>query len=105
MRYTEQLVEWGAWDQPKLEPGIIQVYMKDGVPKMVDFYCPCGCGRRCPTQLVEPGHEKQPNDHHWNFSRGPNGITLSPSIRYLSGCKTHFNLTDGEAVVHADSGE
>ncbi len=105
--YIEEPRGWGEPARPDDEPkpGMMQVYYRDGVPLMVDFLCPCGCGRTCPTHLVEPGHVKKPNDGHWNFSKDAGGrITLTPSIRWTAGCFAHFNITDGKAVMHADSG-
>ena len=96
---------FGGPDPGKPEPGIIQVFMEDGVPSMVDFLCPCGCGNTCPTHLTSPGEEKKQNDRRWQFSEGPNGVTLSPSIRWLNGCKAHFHITDGQTKFAGDSGK
>lgn len=104
LSYTEERHEWGEPSSPANEtppPGVMFVFYKDGVPVMVDFLCPCGCGSTCPTHLVPPGEDKKPNDRRWNFSAGP---TLSPSIRYVGGCKAHFNITNGKTVFHSDSG-
>jgi hypothetical protein len=81
-------------------PGIIQVFRVGGKYYMCGFICPCGCGRYCPTSLQDSKHEPR-----WEYSHGPTGQpNLEPSIRWLSGCKAHFNITDGEAIIHADSG-
>jgi hypothetical protein len=105
MKYVEKKVQFGGEDIGKPEPGVMLVFEENGIPLMVDFLCPCGCGNTTPTPLVAPGQVKQPNDRHWNLSRGPNGPTLTPSIRWLSGCKAHFHITNGEAVMCADSGK
>lgn len=106
MKYTEQRCEFGGPDPGDPQPGIIQVFYENGIPLMVDFLCPCGCGRTCPTHLLSPGQEKKPNDRHWEFRRGRDDtVTLLPSIRWTSGCRAHFNITDGEAVIHGDSGK
>lgn len=90
--------------QPK--PGEIFVYLHDEIPQAVDFICPCGCGSECYTPLVTPERtRKEGNRPIWDFSRGPNGITITPSIRYTGGCKAHFNITDGKVIIHADSGK
>lgn len=103
--YVEQRFKFGTDDPKWPEPGVIQVFYEGDVPTMVDFRCPCGCGGVCPTHLVPPGQPKKSNDRHWEFSRGPNGITLTPSIRFTTGCKAHFNITDGKVVIHGDSGK
>lgn len=101
-RYVEVVYEFGT-DYPTPEPGVMAVVCEGGVPVMVDFLCPCGCGRTCPTHLVPPGEPHK--GRRWAFRREPNGVTLVPSIRYLSGCKWHFNITNGAVIVHGDSGK
>ncbi len=98
--YIEEKQQFGGPDPGPPKPGIMQVFYENGIPLMVDFLCPCGCGRTCPTHLITPGQKE--TDHHWSYKPGP---TLSPSIRYLSGCKWHFNITDGKVIVHGDSGK
>ena len=102
LSYTEQVCEFGGPDPGKPQLGVMQVFMEDGVPSMVDFLCPCGCGNTTPTHLVKPGQQKQPNDRHWEYSPGP---TLRPSIRWTSGCKAHFTITEGRVEFHGDSGK
>jgi hypothetical protein len=83
-------------------PGEIHVLCDEqGRPRMVNFLCPCGCGRDCPT----PVSVDAKSEHHWLLSQGINGPTLSPLIRYLDGCKAHFNITDGAVQFHGDSGQ
>src|SRR5260221_6764650 len=97
MKLIEQRYLFGVSDPGKPLPGIMQVFCNgDGVPLMVDFLCPCGCGNTCPTHLVPPGQEKKQGDRRWNFSPG---LTLSPSIRWLSGCKSHFTITNGKVTM------
>jgi hypothetical protein len=81
------------------EPGIMWILIENGQPVAVDFLCPCGCGRSCYTTLGL-NHPRK-----WVYSSGPNGPTLSPSIRWLSGCKSHFTITDGKVTMHEDSGK
>jgi hypothetical protein len=101
-RYIEVRRCWGTEEHREIKPGEMHVYLYDEVPMMVDFLCPCGCGSTCPTHLVRDGVE---TERHWRFRRDAGGVTLTPSIRYLSGCRAHFNITNGEAVFHADSGK
>lgn len=99
-KYTEERHEFGAEDPGRPAPGVMQVFYLDGKPAMVDFLCPCGCGSTVPTHLVDPG--EQPKGRRWCYSPGP---TLTPSIRFLGGCKAHFNITNGAVIVHGDSGK
>lgn len=99
--YTEVKCEYGGPDPGKPSPGIMQVFYENEVPAMVDFLCPCGCGRTCPTHLTN-ANPNLPQGHRWTYCIGP---TITPSIRCLSGCKSHFNITDGKAIMHADSGK
>ena len=101
--YAEKvLTAWVAPGQRWLPaPGEMWVFVIGGRVQAVDFLCPCGCGSECYTPVAEG---PAPGNRVWGFGRGPNGVTLSPSIRYTGGCKAHFNITDGKAVMHGDSG-
>lgn len=101
--YTAEDHEFGGPDPGRPKPGVMQVFVKDGIPKMVDFICPCGCGNTCPTPVRPSAEPKKP--YRWVYSKGPNGPTLSPSIRWTGGCKAHFNITDGSVQIHGDSGK
>jgi hypothetical protein len=98
--YREERHEFGNNTLSGLPPpGVMWVFMENGEPCSVDFLCPCGCGSSCYTPL------RMNHPHHWNYSKGSNGPTLSPSIRYTGGCKAHFNITDGKVIIHGDSGK
>lgn len=75
---------------------------KDGKVEAVEFLCPCGCGG---GGYMPVNEGPPPGNRVWGYNKGPNGPTLTPSIRYLSGCKSHFNITDGKVIVHGDSGK
>lgn len=104
LQYKEETHDFGAAGLPAHpEPGIMWVFVLDGRVEAVDFRCPCGCGMTCYTPITKAGvNHPRPR---WHFSRGPNGPTISPSIRYLGGCKAHFTITDGKVKVHEDSGK
>lgn len=88
------------------QPGEIFIFLDNEVAQAVNFICPCGCGSQCYTPLVRPDRPRtEGNRPIWDFSRGPNGVTISPSIRYTGGCKAHFNITDGKVIIHGDSGK
>lgn len=108
--YTPKRYEFGDDDRPVPALGEMQViYNEDGSIYAVDFLCPCGCERNCFTPVCTMAEKQDPNasqrlkNRCWGFD--PNTITIIPSIRYLSGCKWHFNVTNGQVVVHGDSGK
>jgi Family of unknown function (DUF6527) len=97
-KYVEERHEFGEADCPNPVPGVMQVFYEDGIPVMVDFLCPCGCGSTCPTHLVPPVEKHK--GRRWEFYPGPK---LVPSVRFTGGCKAHFNIEDGGVVkMHAD---
>lgn len=102
MKYTERMVEFGTdWPDPVV--GEMVVVLKDAVPVMVSFVCPCGCGNLCPTHLRYTGYPRVNGFPRWDYT--PGQVTLSPSIRWTGACKAHFNITNGDPVFHADSGK
>lgn len=92
--YTEVRHDYDGPDPGQPPPGIMFVYIDNGVPKMVELMCPCGCGRLTPIHLVHSG--KKRTDHDWEYSPGP---TLSPSINLSSGCKSHFQIEKGKVTT------
>ena len=98
--YVEERYPFGVENLPRTPPaGVMWVFVENDAPVSVDFLCPCGCGSSCYTPLR--GNHPQ----RWEYSKGPNGPTLKPSIRYFGGCKAHFTITDGKVEVHGDSGK
>jgi hypothetical protein len=94
--YKEQVCGWDDPDLGPPPPGVMFVFLKDGNPHMVDFQCPCGCGRSCQTYLTDGG--LQPEGRRWTYSKGPNGPTIAPSMSYHSGCGSHFTITNGKVI-------
>ena len=105
--YTTRDCKYGeAPPWQKIKPGEMLVLLdENGVVAAVDFHCPCGCGSDCYTPVTDATKGQAKTERHWLYSRGPNGVTLTPSIRYTSGCRAHFNITDGKVIVHGDSGK
>jgi hypothetical protein len=97
----------GCWPSVRgpLVPGVMMVLYVNGVAEMVEYLCPCGCGMPCPTFMPNDHRHRSADRHLWEFSRGPNGPTLTPSVRHTGGCKSHYNITDGKTVWHEDSGK
>jgi len=80
----------------------MRVLFSGGVAVMCEYLCPCGCGARCPTFFQTEARKRTPERHLWDYSPGP---TLTPSVRHTGGCKSHYNITNGKVVMHADSGK
>jgi hypothetical protein len=95
----------GCWNPPPLEPGVMHVLYVNGIPTMCEYLCPCGCGAPCPTFFPTDKRKRGPERHLWDFSVGPNGPTLSPSVKHRGGCKSHYDISDGKVKMHADSGK
>ncbi len=103
--YKAERHEFGEESGPNPTPGIMFVFYENDKPTMLDFLCPCGCGNTCPTHVVtmsEKAYQSNKN-RRWGFD--PDTLTVHPSIRFLSGCKAHFNITNGKVIMHADSGK
>jgi len=97
VKYTETRVRFGAAPDPSdLKPGDFWLMEEeDGSVVAVDFLCPCGCGAECYTPVVPKDQPR--NRQTWEYEPGP---TLTPSIQFTGGCRSHFNITNGEAVMH-----
>ncbi len=95
---AEILTEWIT--KRKLLYNEFLIFIIDGKLEAVNFLCPCGCGSECYTPVVYKG---QPHGEKvWEYESGP---TITPSIRFLNGCKSHFNITNGKVIMHGDSGK
>lgn len=71
-------------------PDIIYIIGENSMFWMLGFKCPCGCESTINLNLLE---ESFPC---WNFNIESNYlITLSPSIRRIKGCKSHFFIQKG----------
>ena len=105
-KYRETIITFGQAPQRSPEPGEWWTMVgDDGAVCAVNFLCPCGCSRQCYTPVTDSTKGQPKSERHWLFSRGPDGPTLSPLVRYTSECKWHFNIENGKVVVHGDSGK
>ena len=113
--YTAAFFEFGQ-DRPKPDADTMQIIFapkEDSSSEQsdvyaVDFVCPCGCGHTCFTPVCSMDDKRAAQaagikKHAWGFD--PATLTLNPSIRWLSGCKAHFNIENGRAIFHGDSGK
>jgi hypothetical protein len=79
----------------------IMLIVKDGQSeKWAFFRCPCGCGQRIQLSLSQLKRQK------WivmvDLMSRP---TVNPSVRQLSGCKSHFWINRGNIEWCKDSGK
>lgn len=97
--YTEEKVIFGEviGDPPR---GVMWIAYEGDQPRAALYQCPCGCGNEIYTPLDNEGRFK--HGPRWNYNPGP---TLSPSIRWTSGCKAHFFIKDGKVEFCSDSGK
>ena len=99
--YKIENVKFGADNLPPEPPsGIMWVFYEGNEVWAVNFMCPCGCGSQTYTPI-----RKRKHGPAWNFKEDKDGPTITPSIRFIGGCKAHFNITNGKTVFHGDSGQ
>lgn len=67
------------------KPGDIALVVR-GVPRMLVFACPDGCGDIVPVNL-DPRADKA-----WHYYRRDDGDSLYPSVWREEGCQSHFIL-------------
>jgi hypothetical protein len=96
---------WPPSVKEPLLPGVMRVLYFNGVADMVEYLCPCGCGCPHPTFMPTQERKRTPERHLWEYKLEQNGPTLTPSIRCLAGCKSHYNIEDGKVIMHGDSGK
>ena len=63
---------------------------------MVGLLCPCECGNFIHLNLLK---EAKPR---WKFKISKGLISISPSVRRTSGCKSHFFIRKGKCVWAED---
>ncbi len=73
-----------------IEPDIIYIIGENSMFWMLGFTCPCGCQLTINLNLLEKSFPC------WDYNIQNNSlITLSPSIRRVKGCKSHFFIQKG----------
>ena len=79
-------------EQIDIQPG--KVYLV-GPPqsKWVAFLiCPCGCGEKLGLNMISNAAPR------WTADVATQ--TLTPSVRRMVGCKTHFSIKQGMTIIH-----
>jgi hypothetical protein len=83
----------------EIKDGMMLV-VKDGtLEKWACFRCPCGCGQRIQLSLSQTRRPRWAVLTDW-LSRP----TVHPSVRQLSGCKSHFWIKRGKIEWCNDTG-
>ncbi len=78
-------------DVPSTIPrGLVFIVGSKGQEELAVLSCPCGCGDRLRLNLIKAS---KPN---WSWLIDiDKTVTFCPSINRLTGCKSHFFLTEG----------
>lgn len=82
----------------KLEDGVL--YVVDGTQhdQVIQYNCPCGCGRAVMIPYYVEGQQKEifPS---WALRENSGKVTLSPSI-YSTGfhCRSHYFIRNNQIV-------
>ena len=83
----------------ELVTGVLLIVEDGVVRKWVCFRCPCGCGEKIMLSLAPQRHP------HWtvgmDWLRRP---TLSPSVRQVTQCRSHYWVRRGRVQWCPDSG-
>ena len=68
------------------------VYVFNG--ELASFQCPCGCKEHIHLKVdPDEGHPR------WALNVDDNGlVSLSPSIHWVCGCRSHFFITNGRIL-------
>jgi hypothetical protein len=81
-------------------PGGWVIWQGEGASGLY-FACNCPCG--CEDEVIIPiGYQHEPN-YGWGWDGNKERPTLTPSLRRIGSCASHFNLTAGNYVWHGDS--
>lgn len=60
---------------------------------VIVFKCPCGCKEDIQLNLLKEAKPK------WSFKvTWKSRITINPSIRRTTGCRSHFDIRDGKVI-------
>lgn len=84
--------------QDEIRPGEMIIVRTGAYTKWACIKCPCGCGDKISLSLDQ---SRRPR---WtvsvDFLSRP---TVYPSVHQLAGCRAHFWIKGGQAVLTADS--
>lgn len=76
------------------------VVVRDPNDKWACFRCPCGCGETTKLSLSSTIRPR------WKINiDGLNRPTISPSVRQMSGCLSHYWIKAGRVIWCRDSGK
>lgn len=79
--------------------GMMLIVKEGTLEKWACFRCPCGCGQRIQLSL---SHIRRPR---WAVQIDWLGRpSVNPSVRQLSGCRSHFGIKRGQIQWCKDTG-
>jgi len=70
----------------------------DALPRSVHFECPCGCGQHVMLPAQGAPTEFRGRREWWQADLVDGRLTLSPSVRMLTGCGAHFFVRASRVV-------
>ena len=78
----------------KLEDGVLYVVDGSQHDQIVQYNCPCGCGKPVMIPYYRSGQQKELYPS-WGFRERDGKVTLSPSI-FSTGfpCRSHYFIRD-----------
>lgn len=76
----------------ELRENTVYVVGENGFQWYCAMSCPCGCGATIHLNLRDDG------DVCWRLRSEWSGATLSPSVRRIVGCRSHFFLTNSRIL-------
>lgn len=94
-KFTFREVENVFIQEPLEEPDVVFVG-EEGVK----YACPCGCKREVFLRRRKGKKEKYPS---WDIDSS--SASISPSIRELMGCKSHYHIKKGKVEWCSDTGK
>jgi hypothetical protein len=78
-----------------INPDVLYVCRKYMITEHI---CPRGCGSRVPLPIIDGQPSGDPLDKTWGYVNEGGLITLSPSILFTGGCRSHYHIQKNRVV-------
>jgi len=90
---TLQVSRVGDISKVNINSGTIYIENRGGKERWLYLRCPCGCGDVITVNLMKSVYP------HWETStNGLGGLDISPSLRKITGCKSHFFVKNSQII-------
>jgi len=77
----------------KIKRNIIYIVGMKSNPWVLVFTCPCGCRNLVYLNLLPGSYPR------WTYKISfSNRVSISPSVKRISGCKSHFHIKKGRII-------